>query len=146
MAVQCWCLENIKESKEKAMFCNQCGNQIRPEYSTCTYCGAANRSLEYSPDYSSMPQNSGRKMINPSNPPKNPLLMGLLSGCCITGLGQIILGQTLKGVVILLGAVVFGVITGGLGAFIVLPLVGIDAYLIAKKLEAGQSVEEWEFF
>lgn len=85
-------------------------------------------------------------MINPSNPPKNPLLMGLLSGCCITGLGQIILGQTLKGVVILLGAVVFGVITGGLGAFIVLPLVGIDAYLIAKKLEAGQPVEEWEFF
>jgi len=128
------------------MFCNQCGNEVRPEYANCTYCGSPNRNLQYNPDPASLPQNSGKKMILPSNPPKSPLLMGILSGCCITGLGQIILGQTVKGVVILLGAVVFGVITGGFGALIVLPVVGIDAYLIAKKLEAGQSVEEWEFF
>ena len=49
---------------------------------------------------------SQQDLIHPSNPPKDPLLMGILSGCCIAGLGQMILGQVIKGVVILLGSMV----------------------------------------
>ena len=85
--------------------------------------------------------------------------MALLSGCCIAGLGQIVLGQTLKGALILIGTILFGimlaaftVLTMGLG-FVLFPLTAIiwilsavDAYLIAKKLRRRQSVGEWECF
>ena len=72
--------------------------------------------------------------------------MAILSGCCITGLGQIILGQTLKGITLLVGSVILLVGTAGFGLLIAYPLIAIDAYLIAKKLEAGNPVDEWEFF
>lgn len=72
--------------------------------------------------------------------------MAVLSGCCITGLGQIILGQTLKGVALLVGSVVLMAATSGISLLIALPVIAIDAYLIGKKLEAGNPVEEWEFF
>lgn len=72
--------------------------------------------------------------------------MAVLSGCCINGLGQIILGQTLKGVALLVGSIVLMAATGGISLLIALPVIAIDAYLIGKKLEAGNPVEEWEFF
>ena len=72
--------------------------------------------------------------------------MAVLSGCCINGLGQIILGQTLKGVALLVGSVVLMAATSGISLLIALPVIAIDAYLIGKKLEAGNPVEEWEFF
>lgn len=72
--------------------------------------------------------------------------MGLLSGLLIAGLGQIVLGQTKKGIAILLGSMVLGALTLGLSIFITWPLGGIDAFLVAKKLKEGRSVGEWEFF
>lgn len=86
------------------------------------------------------------KLILPSNPPKDPLLMGILSGCLIAGLGQMVLGQVTKGVMILIGSMVVAVLTAGISIFVTWPLGGIDAYLIAKKLKNGQSVGEWECF
>ena len=74
-------------------------------------------------------------MIHPSGKSAS---LALLLSCLIAGIGQIYLGQTLKGLVIL--AVTF--VTGPIGWVIGM----IDAYLIGKKLEAGQSVGEWEFF
>jgi TM2 domain-containing membrane protein YozV len=82
----------------------------------------------------------------PSNPPKDPVLMGMLSGCCIAGLGQVVLGQITKGIVLLLFNVVIVLFTAGFAALVTWPLMGIDAYLIAKKLRSGQPVGEWEFF
>ena len=72
--------------------------------------------------------------------------MGLLSGCCISGLGHIVMGQTLKGVVILLGSIGFALATVGVSAFVTWPLGGIDAYIIAKKLRDSGSVGQWECF
>lgn len=72
--------------------------------------------------------------------------MGVLSGCCICGLGQIVLGQTIKGFAILLIGVLISVGTAGLGILVIWPLGAIDAYLIAKKLKAGKMVGRWEFF
>ncbi len=85
-------------------------------------------------------------LVHPSNPPKDPLLMGILSGCCIAGLGQMFLGQVIKGVVILIGSMIAAVLTAGVSILVTWPLGGIDAYLVAKKLKAGRSVGQWEFF
>lgn len=89
---------------------------------------------------------TGTKQVQPSSPPKDPLLMAFLSGCCIAGLGQIILGQTTKGIVFLLANIVLAVVTAGIAALFTWPLMGIDAYLVAKKLKNGQPVTEWESF
>lgn len=128
------------------MYCNQCGSHIGTDTTNCHYCGAPNRNLTPMDRYSPSNVTRGKKLIFPSNPPKNPLLMAILSGCCINGLGQIILGQTLKGVALLVGSVVLMAATSGISLLIALPVIAIDAYLIGKKLEAGNPVEEWEFF
>ncbi|HEX2833902.1 MAG TPA: hypothetical protein VHW00_12895 [Thermoanaerobaculia bacterium] len=85
-------------------------------------------------------------MIQPGNPPRDPVLMGILSGCCLVGLGQMILGQVPKGIVLLICAIGFGIITSGFGAPIFLILAGVDAYMIANKLKSGRPVSSWEFF
>lgn len=90
--------------------------------------------------------------IMPSVPPKDPILMAVVS-FFIPWLGQILLGQVKKGIVmivvtpVLLG--IIAVLTCGLG-LIVLPFVdvlaAVDAYLLAKKLKEGSGIDEWEFF
>jgi TM2 domain-containing membrane protein YozV len=72
--------------------------------------------------------------------------MAVLSGLCLAGVGQMILGQVGKGVVILLGSIALGALTAGLSAFVTLPLAAIDAYCIAKKLQDGKPVGQWEWF
>ena len=67
-----------------------------------------------------------------------------LLSCILPGVGQIYLGQVVKGIVMLAAYLV-------LGATVILPLAiwiaaMIDANKIGKKLEAGQSVQQWEFF
>lgn len=96
--------------------------------------------------FASLPDLSGAEVIVASNPPKDPVLMAMLSGCCFAGLGQIVLGQVTKGVAIIVGSLIIGVATHGLGVLVTAPLGGIDAYLTAKKLKAGKSVGQWEFF
>jgi len=89
--------------------------------------------------------NASQKRICPKNPPTEPAVACLLS-FLIVGLGQIILGQTQKGLVMLLAAFVLGAVTFGGVWVVTLPISMIDAYLIAKKLKQGNSVGEWEFF
>ena len=57
-----------------------------------------------------------------------------------------LLGQTAKGITILLGSMVLAVLTVGLSILITIPCAGVDAYLIAKKLKEGKTVGQWEFF
>jgi TM2 domain-containing membrane protein YozV len=74
-----------------------------------------------------------------------PVLAGLLS-FLLCGLGQMILGQVLKGVVMLVVAMMLGAVTGCIACLVTWPVSAIDAYLIAQKLKQGKSVGEWEFF
>jgi len=85
------------------------------------------------------------KRIAPKSQPTDPAIACLLS-ILLVGLGQLILGQTIKGIVMFLGACVLGALTLGGVWIITLPLSAIDAYLIAKKLKEGKSVGKWEFF
>ncbi|WP_417730509.1 DUF4339 domain-containing protein [Rosistilla oblonga] len=79
--------------------------------------------------------------IYPPESPRNPVVMAMCS-FLLMGLGQIIMGQTAKGFLIMFSIL----LTCGVFLFVT-PIVGpIDAYLIAKKLEAGKSVGKWEWF
>jgi TM2 domain-containing membrane protein YozV len=74
---------------------------------------------------------------------KNPRTAAALS-LCLGGLGQIYLGQTSKGICIILIGIV-GVLTIVSTPLVI--IVGmIDAYLLAKKLERGEAIRAWEFF
>jgi TM2 domain-containing membrane protein YozV len=93
----------------------------------------------------------GPDIVMPTDPPRDPTLMAILS-LVVPGLGQIVLGQTAKGAAIL---VVFfglnlmaccGVIFALLGAIAVAVASIIDAHQIAVKLRSGQPVGQWEFF
>ncbi|MHB8898018.1 MAG: DUF4339 domain-containing protein [Thermoguttaceae bacterium] len=83
-------------------------------------------------------------LVMPSVPPRDPTVMAILSAL-VPGLGQVIVGQTVKGIV--LGVLAIGLMTvtriGGLAVFVVAI---IDAYQVAVKLRKGQPVRQWEFF
>jgi TM2 domain-containing membrane protein YozV len=84
----------------------------------------------------------------PTDPPKDPVLMCVLS-VLVVGLGQVILGQTVKGITMLVGVILLSVITCGsflLLAPVVWVISGLDAYKIANKLKQGTPVGIWEFF
>ncbi|MEO8218307.1 MAG: zinc ribbon domain-containing protein [Acidobacteriota bacterium] len=115
------------------MFCGACGNKVEnPNAVICVSCG------------SSLMAGGGK--IYPSAPPKDPVLMAILSGCCIAGLGQIVIGQVGKGVLIMIGSVILALFTVGLSILITWPLGALDAYIVAKKLAEGRPVGQWEFF
>jgi len=99
-----------------------------------------------SPESGRPARNAG--LVLPSVPPKSPVLMFALN-LLLVGLGQMILGQTRKGIAILLGCAVVGVLTGG-SALLLAPVFGVafglDTYLIANKLKRGARVGRWEFF
>jgi TM2 domain-containing membrane protein YozV len=84
----------------------------------------------------------GQKMITGE---KNPVVAGLLS-FLIIGLGQIYNGQVAKGLVLLVSAIVLGVLTACIGPLVVAVVSIVDAVMIAKKLQQGQAVGEWEWF
>lgn len=82
--------------------------------------------------------------VYPSNPPKSPhtCWWGLL----LVGLPHIILGQTAKGVLFLVVALILGAFTAGLSAFVLVPLNIVDAYKAGKVLASGRPVGKWDFF
>ena len=70
----------------------------------------------------------------------------LLSLFCFLGFGQIYNRQAIKGVVILLSAMVLAVFTMGISILITYPLAAIDAGLIAGRLNRGEVITEWQWF
>ncbi|MBR1966342.1 MAG: hypothetical protein IKA22_07010 [Lentisphaeria bacterium] len=77
--------------------------------------------------------------------PKSPFLAELLS-CLIVGVGQMYNGQVAKGVVLLIATAIIGSATLGIGYFVLWLIAIIDAGKIARKINAGKVVGDWEFF
>lgn len=110
-------------------YCHNCGVKVNEMQEMCVECGI-----------------SFKKSVNTiSGTSLEPWLAALIS-FFITGLGQIIIGQVKKGVVILIVSIILGLFSFGFSAFITVPLAVIDAYLIAKKKQEGKEVGEWDFF
>ena len=91
-----------------------------------------------------MSEMSSPAMIQPSNPPKDPLIAALLSFFLLGGVGQLYLGQQQKGL-ILIAVYVLGACVG-IGPVVSAILGAIDAYQIATKLKNGQAVGATEWF
>ena len=82
--------------------------------------------------------------IQPSSPPKDPIIAAVLSLLLLGGVGQIYLGQQKKGIII---SVVTLVLYCAFGLGAIVNLIGAyDAYVIATKLKEGKSVGDMEFF
>jgi TM2 domain-containing membrane protein YozV len=87
---------------------------------------------------------SSTTQIQPSDPPKNPIVALILSLILLGGAGQLYLGQTKKGVILMVVTLLLsfcfglGVITWVLGI--------IDAYMLADKLQKGQAIGDMQWF
>ena len=128
--------------------CPQCGATLPAGAETCGNCGA--RIQPQSAETGGAPgappetfQPASAKLIYPTTPPKSPLLAAFLSLILLGGGGQLYLGQPLKGAMIMI--VSLGTSWFGLG--LIAWLLGIlDAYMLAKRLEDGKPIGEWDFF
>jgi TM2 domain-containing membrane protein YozV len=82
--------------------------------------------------------------IQPSDPPKNAIVAAILSLLLFGGVGQLYLGQQKKGIILIVAAIILycafglGVIVNLLGA--------IDAYMMADKLQKGESIGDMQWF
>lgn len=126
-------------------FCQQCGAETNPAAVVCIKCGVPLRTANRISRIGGR-ENSGGGAGEPivaSDPPKDPMLMAVLSGCTVPWIGQMLMGQKTKGIVMMLVTVVsvFAIV----GIFL-WPVAAVDAYKIGKKLKEGKAVGEWEFF
>jgi TM2 domain-containing membrane protein YozV len=132
--------------------CQYCGTLLDRDSTLCPFCTGENMrppaptgKFYAEPAWQRQLTVSGDRLIAPS-PARDPGLMAFFSGCCVAGLGQIILGQTAKGSCLMLLAIVLAFVTGCVSSLIVFPLAAIDAFLLADKLRNGKSIGPWEFF
>lgn len=81
--------------------------------------------------------------IQPSDPPKNAIIAAILSLLLFGGVGQLYLGQTKKGIILIVATIVLACV----GVGFLIPFVGaIDAYILADKLEKGQAIGDMQWF
>jgi len=131
-------------------YCPGCGAGANPQAVICVKCGGGLQAVKVGRAVKTVGADAGTSsgLVMPSDPPKDPVLMCVLS-CCLFGLGQLILGQTAKGITLFAGTIAFCMVTCGYGLILV-PVIwvvsGMDAYKIAKKLKEGTPVGAWEFF
>lgn len=131
--------------------CQYCGTPLEKGMNICSFCTGENQKtssvrVQVEPAWQRQALSSETGRIAATAPARDPFLMGFFSGCCFPGLGQILIGQAPKGCVIAVVGMFSIVISGGTAALIVLPIVALDAYLIADKLREGRTVGQWEFF
>ncbi|MCK6626104.1 MAG: NINE protein [Anaerolineae bacterium] len=87
---------------------------------------------------------SSTMQIQPSDPPKNPVVAAVLSFLLLGGVGQIYLGQQKKGIILIIATLVLYCF---FGIGVILNILGtIDAYMLADKLQKGQPIGDMEWF
>ena len=89
---------------------------------------------------------TGGDLVYPSNPPKDPVLILLLNLFLLGGVGYLVMGQTTKGIVAIITALVIAIPTCGVGSLTIGALGAVDGYLQAQQLKAGFPVGQWTFF
>lgn len=132
--------------------CQYCGTTLNPGEVLCSFCtGENNRGnsgvrLAIEPAWQRQAIPSDGSRIVATIPARNPLFMAFLSGCCAAGLGQVLIGQSAKGVSLIVISLLLGFASSGVASLVLFPLAALDAYLLADKLRNGKTVGMWEFF
>jgi len=129
--------EEAPRTGERLVYCSTCGKQNVASAGFCGDCGAALK-----PPAQARPE--GQRGLAPERgggmrqrsdmryaQGKEPVVAMLLS-ILIVGLGQFYNGDTKKGALMLVGAIVLGFLTLGLAWVAILIWSAIDAYKVAK--------------
>ncbi len=90
---------------------------------------------------------SGGEVIQPSQPPKDPILVCILNLLVLGGVGYIIMGQKTKGIIAMVAWLILLVppSCGSLSA-VVAVVAAIDGYLQAQQLQQGKPIGQWTWF
>ena len=88
----------------------------------------------------------GGELIQPSVPPKDPILILVLNLLAAGGVGYIIIGQKTKGIVAIVVWIVLLFVTCGAGSGILSIVTAIDGYLQAQQLQQGKPIGQWTWF
>ncbi len=89
----------------------------------------------------------GGELIQPTQPPKDPILVCVLNLLVLGGVGYIIMGQKTKGIVAIIAWLILlvppscGTLSG-----VVAVLAAVDGYLQAQQLQQGHPVGQWTWF
>jgi len=97
------------------------------------------------PSGSTAPPGAGGDLINPSTPPKDPVIV-LVLNLILLCVGYFYLGQWQKGLVALVAGLGIGVFTCGVGSLAIAIAAAFDGYYQAQQLQAGRPVAQWTFF
>ena len=124
---------------ETARQCHNCGAELKDDSRFCGDCGADNSEANVMDDRRKY-KNADR-LIFPTKK-KYPLLSAVLS-LFWGGLGQIYLGQTMMGIVIMAIDIIAIFTTVGVGYFIIMIVSVIYAYKDAKTLQEGKPIHPW---
>lgn len=94
-------------------------------------------------DWKNQPRDE--KMIYPDKRKTSPTVALLLS-IILVGLGQMVNGQLIKGLLMLIAAMTLGALTGGIAGIVIWIVSGIDAYICTSKLKQGRPIGRFNFF
>ncbi len=92
------------------------------------------------------PQTGGGDIIQPSQPPKDPVLICVLNLLLFAGVGYIVMGQKTKGIVAIVACIALGIPTCGIGGLVVALATAVDGYLQAQALQQGHAIGQWTWF
>jgi TM2 domain-containing membrane protein YozV len=125
------------------MQCSRCGQENPPEAKFCGKCGApmAPAPPTVRPEPIPSPPSTGKRLVYPKTPPLSPHLAWL--NLIVPGLSHILMGQTAKGITLLLSSYLLA--WAGIGVLIWIASV-IDGFMVGQVLQRGRPVGEWQFF
>jgi branched-subunit amino acid ABC-type transport system permease component len=78
--------------------------------------------------------------------PHDPALAAVLAALIGCLASMIYNRQPLKAVVTVLVGMVAVAVTGGVAFLVIYPAVIVDAYLVGKRIQRGETVSDWQYF
>jgi hypothetical protein len=88
----------------------------------------------------------GGQLIQPQQPPKDPIIILVLNLIVAGCLGYFMIGQKMKGIVALVAWLILIIPTCGAGSGLIAVVTAIDGFMQAQALQAGHPIAEWTFF
>jgi hypothetical protein len=92
------------------------------------------------------PATGGGQLIQPQQPPKDPILILVLNLIVAGCLGYFMIGQKMKGIVALVVWLILIIPTCGAGSGLIAVATAIDGFMQAQNLKEGHPIAEWTFF